>query len=212
MKNGTSSSARNLSLKTDQIRIAFSFIRKFLYNWIRVKTGNDVLLEPLFALYLITKRCNFRCGYCYAESNERISAVSPDDLDYQKTVELLTIMRKDVENIYFSGGEPLLRSDIVNVLRTSRALKFHTISLTTNGILLPKKPEVADYLDYLAVSLDTLDEAKNDAMSGVRAGTTQKIIGIIREFAGMQKEKNFSFLINAVITEDNIPAIYPLMG
>jgi MoaA/NifB/PqqE/SkfB family radical SAM enzyme len=204
--------ARNgLRFKLDQFKIAVSFIRKFIYNWMKVKSGNDILLEPIFALYLITKRCNFRCQYCYAESNERISSISPADLDHEETIALLKIMRQDVENMYFSGGEPLLRTDIVDVLKTCRELKYHTLSLTTNGLLLPKKPEVADYLDYLAISLDTLDEKKNDAMSGVREGTTKKLIGIARDFAALQKEKHFSFLINAVITEHNIPDIYPLM-
>ncbi len=202
---------QGLRFKLDQFRLGMSFVRKFIYNWVKVKSGDIILLEPIFALYLITKRCNFRCTYCYAESNERISSVSPEDLDPEKTIELLKIMRRDVENLYFSGGEPLLRSDIVDVLKTCRELKYHILSLTTNGLLLPKKPEVADYLDYLAVSLDSLDEKKNDAMSGVREGTTKRIIGITKEFAALQKEKNFSLLVNAVITADNIPDIYPLM-
>lgn len=198
-------------MKLDQIRLALSFIRKFFFNWAKVKTGNSILLEPIFALYLITKRCNFRCVYCYAESNKRISSISPKDLDFKDTQRLLKIMRKDVENIYFSGGEPLLRSDIVDVLKTCRELNYHILALTTNGILLPKKPEIVDYLDYLAVSLDTLDTKKNDALSGVKAGTTEKIIGIIKEFSTIQKERNFSLLVNAVITKDNIPDIYGLM-
>lgn len=201
----------SLRVKLDQMRLAATFVKKFLFNWAKIKAGNAILLEPIFALYLITKRCNFRCAYCYAESNERISAVSPHELDFEHTVKLLKIMRKDVENIYFSGGEPLLRSDMLDVLKACRQLDYHILSLTTNGILLPKKAQVVDYLDYLAISLDTLDQKKNDALSGVKTGTTEKIIGVIREFATIQKERNFTLLINAVITQDNIPDIYKLM-
>jgi MoaA/NifB/PqqE/SkfB family radical SAM enzyme len=198
-------------VKLKEFKHAVYFSKTFLYNWIKIKANNQSELDPIFALYLITKRCNFRCAYCYAESNERISSIAPNDLDFKQNVELLKIMRKDVTNIYFSGGEPLLRRDMVDILKECRNLKYHVLSLTTNGILLPKKPEVVDYLDYLTISLDTLDEAKNDKLSGVRSGTTKKLIEIIKEFASIQKEKNFTLLINAVIGKDNIPDIYDLM-
>lgn len=203
--------AAGLKVRVDQFRIAFNLVRKFIYNWIKVKAGNTIVLEPIFALYLITKRCNFRCVYCYAESNERISRIAPQELDLKGTLKLLQIMRQDVENLYFSGGEPLLRNDLVDVLRSCRELDYHILALTTNGLLLPKKPTIVDYLDYLAISLDTLDTKKNDALSGVKAGTSEKLIGIIKEFATLQQERNFSLLINAVITKDNIPDIYDLM-
>jgi len=203
--------ASGLKVRIDQFRIALNLVRKFIYNWLKVKAGNTIVLEPIFALYLITKRCNFRCVYCYAESNERISRIAPQDLNFKDTLKLLKIMRQDVENLYFSGGEPLLRSDLLDVLKACRELDYHILALTTNGILLPKKPNIVDYLDYLAISLDTLDPRKNDAMSGVKAGTTEKLIGIIKEFASLQQERNFSLLINAVITKDNISDIYDLM-
>jgi MoaA/NifB/PqqE/SkfB family radical SAM enzyme len=202
---------KNVRLKLEEFKQAMYFSRKFFYNWMKIKTNHPAELDPIFALYLVTKRCNFRCTYCYAESNDRINSIAPDDLDFAQNVELLKIMRKDVSNLYFSGGEPLLRNDMVDILKTCRELNYHVLSLTTNGILLPKKPEIVDYLDYLAISLDTLDEAKNDKLSGVRAGTTARLIQIIKDFAAVQKEKGFTLLINAVIGEHNIPDIYDLM-
>jgi MoaA/NifB/PqqE/SkfB family radical SAM enzyme len=201
----------NMLLKLKEIQHAVSFSKKFLYNWVKIKANHPSEVDPIFALYLVTKRCNFRCVYCYAESNERISKIAPDDLDFDQNVELLKVIRKDVANLYFSGGEPLLRKDIVDILKACRDLNYHILSLTTNGSLLDKKPEVADYLNYLAISLDTLDEKKNDQLSGVRAGTTKKIIAVTKEFAALQKEKNFTLLVNAVIGEHNIPDIYGLM-
>jgi MoaA/NifB/PqqE/SkfB family radical SAM enzyme len=202
---------KSISVKLEELKQAMYFSRKFIYNWMKIKTNHPSEMDPIFALYLVTKRCNFRCTYCYAESNDRICSVSPEDLNFEQNVELLKIMRKDVSNIYFSGGEPLLRQDMTDILKTCRELNYHTLSLTTNGILLPKKPEVVDYLNYLAISLDTLDEKKNDTLSGVRAGTTAKIIQIIKDFAAMQKEKGFTLLLNAVIGKDNISDIYDLM-
>ncbi|MBN1523306.1 MAG: radical SAM protein [Spirochaetales bacterium] len=201
----------SLRLKIQQARLGFSFIKKFANNWLKIKIAKSSILDPLFGYYLVTKRCNFRCRYCYAESNERIASTCPEDLNEQDTLKILKIMRKDVDNIYFSGGEPLLRKDIVDIVKACRTLNYHIVGLTTNGILLPRKHEIAEYLDYLTISLDTLDEKKNDMMCGVKDGTSKKIIEIIKEFAAMQKEKKFSLLINAVITEHNIPDIYDLM-
>lgn len=202
---------KNMLVKLKKLKHAVSFSKKYLYNWMKIKANNYSGLDPIFALYLVTKRCNFRCRYCYAESNERISSIAPEDLNFEQNVELLKIMRKDVAHIYFSGGEPLLRKDMVDILKTCRELNYDILSLTTNGSLLDKKPEVADYLNYLAISLDTLDEKKNDYLSGVRTGTTKKIIAVIKEFAALQQEKKFTLLINAVIGEHNIPDIYKLM-
>jgi MoaA/NifB/PqqE/SkfB family radical SAM enzyme len=197
--------------KLKQAGLTIMFAKKFVNNWKKYKIQKRLDLEPVFAMYLITKRCNFRCTYCYAESNKRISAVSPEDLNTADTFKLMEIVRKDVSNIYFEGGEPLLRKDIIEVLKHCRDLNYDVLALTTNGILLPKYPKIVEYLNYLTISIDSFDEKKNDALSGVKAGTTKKLISIINEYKELQKNNKFTLLLNSVITPHNIPDIYDIM-
>ncbi|MBN2533763.1 MAG: radical SAM protein [Spirochaetales bacterium] len=192
-------------------KLTFMFVKKFANNWVKFKFRKRLDLEPVFAMYLITKKCNFRCTYCYAESNKRISAVSPKDLNTTDTFKLIEIIRKDVSHIYFTGGEPLLRKDIIPVLKYCRDLDYDVLALTTNGSLLPKYEKIIDYLDFLTISIDSFDEKKNDQISGVKSGTTKKIKEIIKEYAELQKHHKFTLLLNTVITPINIQDTYAIM-
>lgn len=197
--------------KIKKANLTLMFAKRFANNWIKYKFQKRLDLDPVFAMYLITKKCNFRCTYCYAESNKRISAVAPEDLNTADTLKLLEIVRKDVSNIYFEGGEPLLRKDLIDVLKYCRDLDYDILALTTNGVLLPKNEKIIDYLDYLTISIDSFDEKKNDRLSGVKDGTTKKLVAIIKEYVEIQKNHNFTLLLNAVITPHNIKDIYEIM-
>src|SRR6187549_1300481 len=87
----------------------------------------------------VTDRCNFRCVYCMPEEGAPI-APKEQILTFEEIERLLQIaaglgMRK----VRLTGGEPLVRKDIVQLVeRVSRIPGIEDISLTTNGILLPK--------------------------------------------------------------------------
>ncbi len=108
----------------------------------------------------LTDRCNLRCSYC----------MPPEGLDWLPAPEVLTgdelvrLIRIGVETlgireVRFTGGEPLLRRDLVAIIAATAALAPRPeISLTTNGIGLDRRAaELRDAgLDRINVSLDTL--------------------------------------------------------
>src|SRR5260221_109337 len=108
----------------------------------------------------LTDRCNLRCSYC----------MPPEGLDWLPKPEVLTgdevvrLVRIGVETlgireVRFTGGEPLLRRDLVSIIAATAALSPRPeISLTTNGIGLARlaAPLKAGGLDRGNVSLDTL--------------------------------------------------------
>jgi len=100
--------------------------------------------------------------------------------------------------IAFEGGEPLLRSDLVNILAFSRSLPLHT-SLITNGSLLESRiNEIAPYINgVIYVSLDGLEKT-HDTIRGVNGCFKKAIKGIIAS-----KEK-VSVTINSTITTENL--------
>jgi GTP 3',8-cyclase len=108
----------------------------------------------------LTDRCNLRCSYC----------MPPEGLDWLPTPEVLTgdelvrLIRIGVETlgireVRFTGGEPLLRRDLVAIIAATASLAPRPeISLTTNGIGLDRRAgALRDAgLDRINVSLDTL--------------------------------------------------------
>lgn len=81
----------------------------------------------------LTPRCNFRCIYCHREGELRPEA----ELSKEEIAEILRVAAKfDMRSVKFTGGEPLLREDIVDIVRS--VPKGMESSMTTNGTLLAK--------------------------------------------------------------------------
>jgi cyclic pyranopterin phosphate synthase len=129
----------------------------------------------------LTDACNLRCVYCMPEQMtfRPGSALLQDD-------ELLTLVglfaEIGFEKIRFTGGEPTLRRNLVELVRAVAAMPgIKSISMTTNGILLDHlaRPLRDAGLDRVNVSIDTLDEARfrqitrwgnlRDVMAGLEA-------------------------------------------
>ncbi|GAA0275139.1 GTP 3',8-cyclase MoaA [Actinomadura nitritigenes] len=111
----------------------------------------------------LTDRCNLRCSYC----------MPPEGLDWLPKPELLTddevvrlvglaVGELGVTEVRYTGGEPLLRRGLPDIVRRTAALEPRAeLSLTTNGIGLARLagPLADAGLDRVNVSLDTLDPA-----------------------------------------------------
>ncbi|GGC54492.1 GTP 3',8-cyclase MoaA [Hoyosella rhizosphaerae] len=109
----------------------------------------------------VTDRCNLRCTYCMPEEGPGWlpggQLLSTDEL-----ARLLTIAVRDlgITEIRFTGGEPLLRPDLPDLIATAASLLPRPeLSITTNGIGLAEKAHALAVagLDRVNVSLDTID-------------------------------------------------------
>jgi GTP 3',8-cyclase len=128
----------------------------------------------------LTDRCNLRCDYCMpAEGLDWLP--KPDLLSDDEVVRLVTIGVEllGITEVRFTGGEPLLRRGLVDVVARTAALRPRPeISLTTNGIGLDRlaAPLRGAGLDRINVSLDTLRPetfralARRDRLGDVLAG------------------------------------------
>lgn len=111
----------------------------------------------------VTEKCNLSCFYCRSNPaecgvDEGKQLLSVDDYRAigQAAVEL------GIRRIRLTGGEPLLRNDIVNIVRVlARIPALNDLSLTTNGVLLPELafPLAEAGLQRVNISLDSLDDA-----------------------------------------------------
>ena len=109
----------------------------------------------------VIDRCNLRCVYCMPE--EGIESIPHEEiLTYDEILRICEIVSElGIRKIKITGGEPLVRKDIVNLIRDIKNIdKIEQVTLTTNGILLH---EMLDDLydagiDAINISLDTLNK------------------------------------------------------
>jgi cyclic pyranopterin phosphate synthase len=116
----------------------------------------------------LTEKCNLNCGYCYG--NSLCSGESPErlsDPELLKLIEAFSVL--GVNKVRFTGGEPLLRRNIVDIIgKTNETASFRVIGLTTNGILLAGMLDslINAGLNRLNISLDSLDRDTYKKITG----------------------------------------------
>jgi len=119
----------------------------------------------------VTDRCNLRCKYCMPDGF--LSVGHSEILTYEEIMRLSSIMLKlGIRNIKITGGEPLVRKGICNLIKNLKSLPgMRTVTMTTNGVLLEEYLDdlVNAGLDGVNISLDTLDREKFEQITGTDA-------------------------------------------
>ena len=108
----------------------------------------------------LTERCNLRCQYCMPEEGVELSPAG-ELLQFDEVVKLATLFADlGVTKIRLTGGEPLVYSQLGELIQTLAAIPtISDIAMTTNGVTLARQlPKLqAAGLSQLNISLDTLD-------------------------------------------------------
>ncbi len=151
--------------------------------------------KPVFAEWNITFRCPFRCKYCGASEVSSVRELGTEEV---KTV-LEGIYRAGVRWITFGGGEPLVRSDIGEILVYAKKLGF-SVYLSTTGVFLEKMDNVEKYVDHINLSFDG-PEKVHDEIRG--EGSYKKLMSVV-EFC---REKKISVSFLCVISKCNLESI-----
>jgi GTP 3',8-cyclase len=171
----------------------------------------DKFNRPLQDLRIsVTDRCNFRCTYCMP------AEVFGEDYPFLKKHQLLdfeeitriasTFARLGVKKIRITGGEPLMRHNLEELIRKLSAIRgIEDIAMTTNGSLLPVKAKALKEagLNRITVSLDSLDDEKFGQING-RGVKVEKVLQGIKaaEEVGLQVKVNM--LVKRGVNEHEI--------
>jgi len=129
----------------------------------------DVYQRPLRNLRIsVTDRCNLRCGYCMPEE-DYVWLPREQILDFEEISTLADIfMDLGVDKVRLTGGEPLLRRGLPELIRLLAAKpKLRDLAMTTNGVLLGEQAPAlhAAGLHRVTVSLDTLRPERFTALT-----------------------------------------------
>ena len=159
----------------------------------------------------LTDLCNLRCAYCMPETGVEPKLRHEDVLSLEEIAEIAeAAVALGVKKIRLTGGEPLVRRGIVELVERLSALPVE-LAMTTNGILLPGMAAALKTagLNRVNISLDTLDPEKYRKIT--RGGDLSAALAGIRaaEDAGLTPVKLNTVLIGG-FNDDEIPALTEL--
>ena len=143
----------------------------------------------------ITSKCNENCKFCYRMINKI-------ENDFYKNKEILELLKKkNISKISWTGGEPLLYPDFIELLKLSKSMGINN-KLLTNGKLLTKEKitELEPYLDSITLPYDS-NNPRTHAIMGRGKEHGEKVIRILDYIK--ENELNINIDINTIVTEVN---------
>jgi uncharacterized radical SAM superfamily Fe-S cluster-containing enzyme len=100
----------------------------------------------------VTKKCDLRCAVCFSTFSDHIVDYEPTKDELEQILAFLSQRNPKPPAILFSGGEPLEREDMPEIIAAAHKLKFMTI-LATNGIHLAESPDLAAKLKQSGLNI-----------------------------------------------------------
>lgn len=156
----------------------------------------------------VTRRCNLKCVHCYSRSEDRNYAGEMSLQEGKALIEDLARFGSPV--ILFSGGEPLIRPDILDLIRHAVKLGMRAV-ISTNGTLITRS--LAEHLkeielSYVGISLDGLEQV-HDSFRGI-PGTFERVMKAIEHCQEVGLKVGLRFTINRRNFFD-IPGVFDLV-
>ncbi len=169
---------------------------------------NVLLRKPVLVVFDVTKRCNSRCTMC---NIWRKQSKLRDELKLSEINEIFSDLKSSrVRHVFLQGGEPLLRRDILEIIKLSISAGL-TPSLITNGLLLNKKlaVKIAGLKCNVSISLDTLKRGRYKLIRGV-----DRLDLVLRNIKACSKirGKNGVWDINSTISRVNYDEVTDLFN
>ena len=162
---------------------------------------------PLWLLAELTYRCPLQCPYC---SNPLDFAQTERELSTEDWVKVLRQGREmGAAQLGFSGGEPLVRQDLQELIAEARHLGYYS-NLITSGLGLTEakvKSFAGAGLDHIQVSFQASDPELNNALAGSRKAFEQKLA-----MARAVKDAGYPMVLNFVIHRHNIHQMNDIMA
>lgn len=149
---------------------------------------------PLFVGWNITFHCNLRCEYCYSPYLKYPELKTAGVIDG-----LNELHRLGMRYLTFSGGEPLLRNDIGEVVRHAKGLGVTTF-ISTNGSLLARRIDDVAEVDRLTISLDGPSEVHNQVRG---AGAFEDAVVAVK----LARSREIPVALTCVLSKHNLDSI-----
>ncbi|MCX5670005.1 MAG: radical SAM protein [Planctomycetota bacterium] len=178
------------------------FVANYLWNLASVAAGRQPV-RPLLFSYYVTHRCNLNCRYCSDGDGKRFKEDPVAELATAEAKRLLTILRRSADTLDVTGGEPMIREDLEEILAHARVIGLRTV-LNTKGVGLRQRPDLVRLSDTLVLSIDTLDGASLAGLIGRPREAAERILDALRFAMGERQRTGTQVVISAVATPENL--------
>jgi MoaA/NifB/PqqE/SkfB family radical SAM enzyme len=155
--------------------------------------------RPYHAQWMITRKCNYHCKGCNVWREQDAKELSTEDI--KKGLDILKEL--DVIEIVISGGNPLLREDIKEII--DYASRSFITTVYDNGSMAAEKIDALRNADFVAISIDSLDPAKNDLIKGVKGSWKKAMQSVDR-----LHEEGINVSVTPTISQFNLYEIIDL--
>jgi MoaA/NifB/PqqE/SkfB family radical SAM enzyme/glycosyltransferase involved in cell wall biosynthesis len=167
--------------------------------------------KPEFVILDITHRCNLKCNVCEIRKDKPAPEFTLDEV--RKLIQ--DCVDWGVKDFVLSGGEPLIRNDIFDILDFVRLKKYH-VGILTNGVILSAAfidkllPYLASNTVSLSISLDALTPGIHDDIRG-GAGCFEKTLNAFKVLsAHKQRYPGLNFNSISIILNENLEELAAL--
>ena len=159
-------------------------------------------------VFNVTRQCNLKCLHCYAQAT---AGAAPDELSTAEARALLQDLKDfGVPVVLFSGGEPLMRPDLFDLVKSTVAAGMRAV-LSTNGTLITRQMarRLKDLgLSYVGISLDGT-EATHDRFRGQPGSFAAAMTGV-RHCQELGLKVGLRFTVSRLNYQE-VPAIFDLV-
>lgn len=188
------------------LKFALPLVALLYYTFFRlgclilwVMLAEKLPFEPVSVNFHFTRKCNVECGFCFhTEKTSHVESLS----NIKRALSKLKCA--GMKKINFAGGEPLLYPKLLTdmIIYCKKDLALESVSIVTNGSKLTERfmARTADYIDIIAISCDSFDEAVNVKI-GRGSGAHLKDV---HEVARLCRKYNVKFKINTVVNRYNV--------
>lgn len=157
----------------------------------------------------LTDRCNYACTYCMPTGGEHEHALRPELLSFEEVVRIVRVFAAGgIRRVRFTGGEPLVRKDVVRLVEMIRgSTAIDELVMTTNGARLAElaRPLRAAGLDSVNVSIDSLDPARFHAIT--RGGELGSVLAGVHAALDAGLEVKINAVALGGVNEDEVGAL-----
>ena len=156
---------------------------------------------PMFCRLELTSKCNFRCEFCHIHRKNNIK----QDMTTKQIITIIDALSKvGTSFLYITGGEPLIREDISEILKYAKKKKMYILLGTNGSLLLQKFDKIYKYIDNIHLSIQTVKNFEEITDS------TKEIFKKIYDSIEMVINAKIPIRINVPVYKNNINEMFDI--
>ncbi len=180
---------------------------RLLRSFIHAPFDDEFHGSPIAVCWFTNFSCNAKCPFCCKAAEIRAGAESFPPLSPERSKKLLEKIRASVDMLYLSGGEPTIHPHIIDILKYSRELKFKSVGMSSNLIVMDTKMEILEYIDALSVSLHSSDVALHAKNIAAPITVANRVFRNLETIYDYSRNHDLKVVINCVINLRNLDTV-----